>query len=265
MRMTVKHGHLINRPTRSQTRKVGAIMPAKSKHFNSWWSLLLAILLLGSLVACAPGARSTLSPGKSATPVPRLTYVAIGASDAFGIGTDDPDRESWPTILSELLGAHVHLINLGIPGEVVSEARVMELPVALSANPDIITVWLAVNDLADGVSLVDYSRQLQSLLTSLALGTRAHIFVGNIPDLSLLPHFFGIDPGVLTAKVGQWNTAIATICRQMGVTLVDIHAAWADLADHPEYISSDGFHPSAAGARELAELFAKTISMAMAA
>jgi lysophospholipase L1-like esterase len=159
----------------------------------------------------------------------------------------------------------VHLINLGIPGEVVSQARLMELPVALSASPAIITVWLAVNDLADGIPLVDYQQQLQSLLTSLRQGTHARIFVGNIPDLTLLPHFFGINPVTLTVEVNQWNLAIASICRETGATLVDIHSAWADLANHPEYISSDGFHPSAAGARQLAEFFAHAISAAMAA
>jgi acyl-CoA thioesterase I len=240
-------------------------MPAKSMYFISWRSLLLGALCLVSLASCAPAARSTGSPVKTATKVPTLTYVAIGASDAFGVGTDDPDRESWPTILSELLGPDVHLINLGIPGEVVSQARLMELPIALAANPDIITVWLAVNDLADGVSLVEYQQQLHSLLMSLRRGTHARIFVGNIPDLTLLPHFAGIDPAILRAQVDQWNRAIASICRETGVTLVDIFSAWADLANHPEYISSDGFHPSAAGARQLAEFFVDTISAASAA
>jgi lysophospholipase L1-like esterase len=43
---------------------------------------------------------------------------------------------------------------------------------------------------------------------------------------------------------------------------VDIFSAWADLASHPGYISSDGFHPSAAGARQLAEFFAHAIAVA---
>jgi lysophospholipase L1-like esterase len=51
----------------------------------------------------------------------------------------------------------------------------------------------------------------------------------------------------------------------VGVHLVDIHAAWADLAEHPEYISSDGFHPSAAGARQLALYFDDAITAASAA
>jgi len=241
-------------------------MTAKSIPSAAWKvRSLFAIVLLTGLFACAPSTRAP-SPAKTrSTLAYASTYVAIGASDAFGIGTPDPDRQSWPTILAELLGPQVHLVNLGIPGEVVSQALVMEVPVALASNPNIVTVWLAVNDLADGVSLAQYSQSLRSLLTSLRRGTHAQIFVGNIPDLTLLPHFSGYDPTGLEGEVNQWNMAIAAICSEVGVHLVDIHAAWADLAEHPEYISSDGFHPSAEGARQLAHYFDDAITAASAA
>ena len=227
-------------------------------------TLLAGVMFLAACSANA-GATTQSAPLQSATQHYRLTYVAIGASDAYGVGTDDPDRTSWPTDLRDAFGPDVHLINLGIPGATVAQALQDELPIAQASKPDVITVWLAVNDLADGVPLVDYRQQLLSLLTSLRQRTHARIFVGNVPDLTLLPHFFGIDPYKLTVEVNQWNLAIASICRETGVTLVDIHSAWADLAEHPDYISSDGFHPSAAGARQLAEFFAHAISAAMAA
>ncbi|PWT71829.1 MAG: hypothetical protein C5B60_10420 [Chloroflexi bacterium] len=244
------------------------MMLAHSRSSTHWQLVVLGmiqILLLLSLAACGPATmRSSSLPNTTSTPAPTLTYVAIGASDAFGIGTDDPDRESWPTVLAGLLGPHTHLINLGIPGEVVSQALSMELPVALASKPNVITVWLAVNDLADGIPLASYQVELRQLLASLQGSTRARIFVGNIPDLTLLPHFFTYDPVALTAQVDRWNSAIASICNQVGATLVDIHSAWQSLLDHPDYISSDGFHPSTAGARQLAQLFYSSIKAASA-
>src|SRR5438128_284435 len=56
----------------------------------------------------------------------QFTYVAIGASDTFGIGTEDPYSENWPTDLAGMLGPNVHLINLGIPGIIVHEALSIE-------------------------------------------------------------------------------------------------------------------------------------------
>jgi lysophospholipase L1-like esterase len=226
---------------------------------------LLALLL--ALAACAPGAVSgTQSAGPQAAAAPHaLTYVAIGASDAFGIGTDDPDRDAWPTLVAHRLGPGTHLINLGVPGATTALALQNELPIALDAHPDVVTVWLAVNDLAAGVALADYRAQLGTLLKGLRHGLpEARIVVGNIPDLTVLPHFSADDPATLRAEVQTWNAAIAADCAAAGVTLVDLYAEWSELADHPEYISGDGFHPSAIGAERLADLFSVALDLAAA-
>jgi acyl-CoA thioesterase I len=223
---------------------------------------LLALLL--ALAACAPGAVSTTHPSGQGTAAPHaLTYIAIGASDAFGIGTDDPDRQAWPTLVARRLGPGTHLINLAVPGATTALALQNELPVALDAHPDVVTVWLAVNDFADGVPLADYRAQLGTLLRGLRRGLPdARIVVGNMPDLTVLPHFFGEDPAKLRGHVQAWNAAIATDCTAAGVTLVDLYAEWSELADHPEYISGDGFHPSAIGAERLADLFSVALDLA---
>jgi acyl-CoA thioesterase I len=196
----------------------------------------------------------------AATPqIATQTVVALGASDAFGIGTDNPKTQAWPVVLVHLLGGDTHLVNLGIPGAGVPEATRDELPVALSVQPAIITVWLAVNDFDSGVTLQAYELQLRGLLASLVAGTSAHIYVGNLPDLTLIPYFASRNLQTLAAQVNAWNAGIAAICDEVGVTLVDIFGGWRELADHPEYISGDGFHPSTSGARRLAEIFAAAI------
>jgi lysophospholipase L1-like esterase len=234
---------------------------------RSRWVLTLAIVLVALLAACSPAATSrgsiSTSSGASAgtgRAAPRqTTLVALGASDAFGVGTDDPDRQNWPRVLSEELGGPIHLVNLGMPGATLAQAEQIELPVALAAHPDIVVVWLAVNDFADGVSLDTYTAQLTSLLQTLHTRTSARVYVGNLPDLSLLPYFDSVNPTTLQTMVGQWNAAIASICAAQGTHLVDIGSAWSQLADHPEYIASDGLHPSTIGAQKLADLFALTI------
>ena len=223
-------------------------------------SLMLTIML--ALAACSTNtnnAAQSASKNGGSGPHAQLTYVAVGASDAYGIGTNDPDRLSWPTQLSNALGPSVHLINLGIPGETVAQAQQIEQPIAIDAQPDVITVWLAVNDLADGVPLATYSQQLLALLTALHQGTHARIFVGNIPNLTLLPYFGNQDPTALLTTVQQWNTSIAVICAATDAHLVDIFTSWGELANHPEYISGDGLHPSDLGAQRLAALFASVI------
>jgi lysophospholipase L1-like esterase len=229
----------------------------------------LLVLALGcALAACGPPAPGARTAGPAAAPpaahASRL-YVALGASDAFGIGTDDPDRQNWPTVLAGELGGSVRLDNLGFPGATVAQARQIELPVALSSHPDLVTVWLAVNDFADGVALDAYTAQLTALLDALRHGTHARVFVADLPDLSLLPFFSAEDGASLRTIVQRWNGAIARVCAAEGDHLVDL-ARWdGDLAQHPEYISSDGLHPSTEGAARLADIFALAIRQAGAA
>jgi acyl-CoA thioesterase I len=225
--------------------------------------LMLAALL--ALSGC--GGTPRASAQGSAAPKYALTYAAVGASDAFGVGTDDPAAESWPSVLARLLSTHTHLINLGIPGVTVAQAQSAEAPIALAAQPQVITIWLAVNDIQQNVPLATYRVQLLALIQDLVRGTHARIYVGNVPDLTQLPYFHGLfqndDPAELAelaATVTSWNAAIAAICVATGAHLVDIHAGFAVVADHPEYISGDGLHPSAAGAAVLADLFNAAIA-----
>jgi lysophospholipase L1-like esterase len=76
-----------------------------------------------------------------------------------------------------------------------------------------------------------------------------------VPDLTQLPFFGGQDPVALSAEISAWNVAIAQACAAEGATLADLASGWGQLANHPDYISRDGLHPSPLGALELAAFF----------
>jgi lysophospholipase L1-like esterase len=186
--------------------------------------------------------------------------VAIGASDTFGLGADDPETQNWPSDLATMLGPGVHLINLGIPGLVLHQALEAEVPVAIDAHPNLITIWLAVNDLGNNVPLDSYASDLDLLLSRLqARVPQARIVIANIPDLRLVPYFDYIDPQILYARVQSYNAIIAAAVKRHHVVLVDLFSRWPELRQHPEYISGDGFHPSTLGYAKLAGLFYQTI------
>ncbi|HKC73170.1 MAG TPA: GDSL-type esterase/lipase family protein [Chloroflexota bacterium] len=225
--------------------------------------LLVAVIFLGagaSVLAGAtvhPAARD--GPARLATVAHRsarsyrFVYVAIGASDSYGVGTDDPAMESWPAVLARYLPPGTHFVNLGVPGILLHRAVEVELPVALDAHPTLVTVWLAVNDLAAGVPLPQYRHDLGVLLRTLRHATHARVLIANVPNLALLPAF-GAYRG-LGPMVAAWNAVIAAAARAHGAILVDVYARWRDLALHPEYVAPDGLHPTAEGYRRLAELF----------
>lgn len=208
-----------------------------------------------SLAACGgnPAAQRTRAT-PSAAPGP--TVAVLGASDAYGIGTGDPDRENWPMRLAAELPQPIHLVNLAIPGVTLAQAQQEELPIALVQHPRVIVIWLVVNDIINGVPLTTYSAELHALLATIrAANPQTQVFVGNVPDLTQVPYFYDHDAASLSAEVSAWNAAIAQECEAEGAHLADLASAWGQFADHPDYISEDGLHPSDVGARALADFF----------
>ncbi len=232
----------------------------------------VALLLVGAVApasrvhATVPAARHRVSARvASVVPCPP-TYVAIGASDAAGVGANDPANESWPAVIARQLPRGTHFVDLGVPSITLARANSVELPVALdaltpapsgtcAARPGLVTVWLAVNDLVARTPLDAYAAELQTLLSTLRARTHATVLVGNLPDLALVPAFRGQDPAGLNAVVAAWNGVIAATAQRNGARLVDLHSRWRDLAAHPEYVGADGLHPTMAGYRVLAGLF----------
>jgi lysophospholipase L1-like esterase len=208
----------------------------------------LLLALPGLLIACVAACGSAREAGPAPKP---LTYVAIGASDAAGVGATVPDQESWPAVLQRKLPPGSRLINLGISGSLLHQALDQQLPIALDSTPDLVTVWLAVNDYTAHAPLEQYAADLDTLLGRLRERTGAAVLVGNIPDMRSLPSAARMD----LSDVDRWNAAIEETARRNGVILVDLRSTWREVADHPEYISSDGFHPSKLGYQRLADVF----------
>ena len=138
-----------------------------------------------------------------------------------------------------------------------------QLPKVFDQKPNIITIWLAVNDFNQQVFnsaiLTSYKSDLNKMLSQLRtkLDKDTRILVGNIPDLAQVNIYtsFGIPKQLLSMQVKQWNDVINDTVQKNQCELVDLFAHWKELASHPDYISFDGFHPSANGYTRLAEVF----------
>ncbi len=209
-------------------------------------ALLGASVLAFALLACA-------APRSLAANRP-LTYVAIGASDAVGVGTADPETQGWVPQFGASLGPDTRVVNLGVSGSTLAQALREQAGPAVDAHPDVVTVWLAVNDLNARVPLESYQADLDTLLGDLE-PTGARVLVGNVPDLSFLASYHGVDPDTLHAEIQRWNQAIEQVAARHGAQVVDLYARWQEVSQHPEYISADGFHPSAEGYARLAQVF----------
>lgn len=212
----------------------------------------------------ASTARPTATTTSAASAGPTVRYIAIGASDAVGVGASDQNHTAYVPLLISRLPKGSAALNLGISGETLSGAIRDELPQAIAAKPTLITVWLVGNDFKNCVPLQQYGADLNTLLTDLAQQTSAKVFVANAPDFSTLPAIqqaaaggtFCGAPGTVDsvrAMSQQWNTVINASVTAHHDTLIDLFNS--ELTSHPDYISGDGFHPSDQGYLALANLF----------
>jgi len=246
--------------------------PAKILCYRCPW--LVALLLTLFISACSntstinnTAAQATHTPktpsiSRVHLPTGPITYVALGASDAVGVGSNQPGSQGYVPLIAAHLPKGSHLLNLGISGIHVHEALTQELPLALSTSPDLVTIWLVANDFVGGVSYNDYIHDLNTLLGQLRTNTRATLVMANLPDLTRLPAFSGLSATQKTQALQQiqrWNAGIATLAARYNVTMVDLYSHGSQLTAHPEYISGDGFHPSPAGYVQLANLFWQAI------
>lgn len=233
-----------------------------------------AALGLATFILTSCSNPPALGARPSASAATRVVYAAIGASETFGIGAGNP-RQVWPQLFTDdVLPRSAVLHNFGIPGATTADALRDEVPAALAVHPTLVTVWLNVNDLISGVAARDYESQLRQVLHALRRGGQTRVLVANTPDLAQLPAYraclpsapaggpaceippaFVPTPEAVATAVADYNAAISDAANLEGATLVDLHLNDSQISQHPEWISADGFHPSAQGYAMIAKRF----------
>jgi len=203
-----------------------------------------------------------------------------------GTGADRPDIQAWPRVLADSLGQRreVRFTGLGFGGALVADAMASSVPKAEQLDPDLVTVWLNVNDLIRLSPAPTFEKQLGDLVTRLRRGGETTVLVANTPALDRLPAYLGCleptgagcllppaarpfvpKPDALNAQVDAYNQATARIAEREGAVLVDLHAASLQAraeGREASLVSGDGFHPSTAGHAAIAATFAEAATRA---
>jgi acyl-CoA thioesterase I len=190
----------------------------------------------------------------------QILYMAVGASDAVGVGAIPLSHGYVYRINSELQdrGKTVHLLNLGIPGADLSTiADVVKVALRAGARPDLVTIWVGANDIIDGVDAGDFEAELADLLDRLRDKTKAFIVIADIPDLTQLPRFrANPQRSVTKERIAAFNDAIERQADKHHVPVVKLSKEPIE----DRFVSDiDGFHPSDEGHRRIADLFLAVI------
>lgn len=208
--------------------------------------------LLTAVLALACSSDSPTDPGDQI-----LVYVAVGASDAVGVGAS-PLSNGYVFLIADDLGMDrmVDLRNLGEIGAHSFDLVSRQLGPALAADPGLVTIWTGSNDVIGGDSVGSFTADLDRILGDLAAQTEAQVFIGDLVDLTQVPRFVANpDPDVTPGRIAAFNNAIAAAAGLHGAHVVPLSAI--PLTD--ELFSIDGFHPSNEGHRQIAEAFLDAI------
>jgi len=187
-----------------------------------------------------------------------IHYAALGASDVVGIGAT-PLTNGYVYLVADDIGQQrnegVDLNNLGIPGATVSTIRKAAIEVLRrSPTPSLITLSTGANDVIAGDSSASFERVLNQLLEDLrAIAPNATIAIANVPNLTNVPRFEEEpDRDVTISRLGSFNSAIERQAKAYNALLVDLYSVPVDDALVSDI---DGFHPSDAGHRAIANEF----------
>jgi lysophospholipase L1-like esterase len=215
---------------------------------------ILAALAM-SLGACAGGPPE---------PPDRIIYLAIGASDAAGVGATPLTRGYVFRIADELDQRvdQVFLAPLAIPGADTEQLdAALELFLESEIEPNLVTVWTGANDVIRGEDADDFEGELEDMFERLRDRTDGVIVAANIPDLTELPRFReDPDDDVTRERIEEFNDAIAEQAEDYDVLVVDLYA---EPVEDDLVSDEDGFHPNDEGHRRIAEAFLEIILPAL--
>jgi lysophospholipase L1-like esterase len=175
-----------------------------------------------------------------------ILYVAIGDSAAQGIGASVP-RNSYVGILADHIrsatGRSVRVVNLSVSGATVALAVADQLPRFAGYEPDLVTVSIGANDIAD----FDAGRFREGI-------RRVLDAVPSDAIVADLPYFYF---PANERKVAVANAILREEAAGRGLTVVPLHEAMRreGIRGAITQFAEDWFHPNDHGYRVWASAF----------
>ncbi len=190
-----------------------------------------------------------------------IVYVALGDSTGAGVGAREGGYVA--RLFKRILERRPEskLTNVCVSGATTDHVLQSQLDRGVAANPDLVTLGIGINDIGHRLTLDQFSRNYEQILSTLKEKTRARIVVTNIPDISSAPRIPGPVRNEYQQQIIQFNRRLEEIAVRHGATVFDVYTITTqELPSHPEYFSSDGFHPSDAGYELWAEQMWPTLA-----
>lgn len=219
------------------------------KTTNSFY--LPCLLLLLALLAL---------PGIAQENGKKIKVACVGNSITYGAGIPNRDRDSYPSVLGQMLGNTYEVRNFGYSARTLlmkAELPYMKESIyseALNYQPDIVIIKLGTNDTKpqNWKFHKDFKKDLLKM-------------IGDFESLSSHPQIYLCYPAKVYAL--QWGIndsiiqhgvipVIDEVAKRKQLQVIDLHTAASGMKEH----FPDNVHPDEAGATRLAETIYKALT-----
>jgi lysophospholipase L1-like esterase len=181
--------------------------------------------------------------------IPKQTFLALG--DSYTIGESVGQNERWPEQLTlELAEKSIALA----PPTIIAKTgwTTDELQEGINQAPldypyDWVSLLIGVNNQYRGLDIETFKEEIENLLSQAIIfsgNKNAHVFVISIPDWGVMPFAKSQNQEKIATEIDDFNQAIYEICIHNNIRFVDITPISRQVSNHPEWIATDGLHPS---------------------
>jgi lysophospholipase L1-like esterase len=231
-------------------------------------ALFIAAILTMTGAACGKsltdtrkGTETDMSRGSKSGPV---NYLALGDSTGVGVGAREGGYVARLFERIKQLRPGSSLTNLCVSGATTEDVLREQVGTEITSQTTLVTLGVGINDAGRGVSVERFARNYEEIIKGIRARTNAAIVLTNLPDVSLAPVVPASLRDELAHTVNLFNERIAEIAARYGLLVVNTYQATHELIpQHPEFFSSDGFHPSDIGYEYWAKLMWPTVKSAI--
>ena len=209
---------------------------------------LMCVVGIVAILMLACGREDAISEGGSKMKSGPIVYVALGDSTGSGVGATNGGYVArlFRRLSDARLGSE--LLNLCVSGATTEDVLRGQLQPGVERSPQLVTLGIGINDIGHGFTIERFAKNYEEILSTLKEKTQAEIVVTNIPDISSAPRIPSSMRSEYQRQIERFNERLEEIARRQEVTIFDIFSITRrELPSHPEYFSSDGFHPSDEG------------------
>jgi lysophospholipase L1-like esterase len=177
------------------------------------------------------------------------SWLALG--DSYTIGEQVPLHESFPYQAVQILrksGMEIYAPEIvAKTGWTTDELNDHIMKTQLRGKYDMVTLLIGVNNQYRGRNWYEFKLEFINLLqkaTAFADGDPSKVYVLSIPDWGVTPFAKDRDVSKIAREIDQYNDQCKFVAGDMGCIYIDITQSQRNDGNNPEFLASDGLHPS---------------------